>query len=41
MGARTAILLTLTAGAAAATGWMGRRGLPAGAEAFGRCSSAS
>ncbi len=35
MGARTAILLTLTAGAAAATGWMGRRGLPAGAEAFG------
>ena len=26
MGARTAILLTLTAGAAAATGWMGRRG---------------
>ena len=35
MGARTAILLALTAGAAAATGWMGRRGLPAGAEAFG------
>ena len=35
MGARTAILLTLTAGAAASTGWMGRRGLPAGAEAFG------
>ena len=35
MGARTAILLTLTAGAAAATGWMGRRDLPAGAEAFG------
>jgi hypothetical protein len=35
MGARTAILLTLTFGAAAATGWMGRRGLPAGAEAFG------
>src|SRR4029079_17104880 len=25
MGARTAILLTLTAGAAAATGWMARR----------------
>ncbi|MET1061096.1 MAG: hypothetical protein ABWX84_15960, partial [Nocardioides sp.] len=32
---RTAILLTVTVGAASATGWMARRGLPAGAEAFG------
>ncbi len=35
MGARTAILLALTAGAAGLTAGMARRGLPAGAEAFG------
>ena len=35
MGTRTAILLTLTAGAAVTTGWMARRALPAGAESFG------
>ncbi|RYP86736.1 hypothetical protein EKO23_08730 [Nocardioides guangzhouensis] len=34
-GTRTVILLALTSGAGAATGWMARRGLPAGAESFG------